>query len=44
MILTSDGQVLTNNHVVDQSTSIKVSIAGPVRHVHGPRGRCRPDG
>jgi S1-C subfamily serine protease len=28
MILTSDGQVLTNNHVVDQSTSIKVSIAG----------------
>jgi S1-C subfamily serine protease len=28
MILTSDGQVLTNNHVVDQSTSIKVTIAG----------------
>jgi S1-C subfamily serine protease len=28
MILTSDGQVLTNNHVVDQSSSIKVTIAG----------------
>ncbi len=28
MILTSDGQVLTNNHVVDQSTTIKVTIAG----------------
>jgi S1-C subfamily serine protease len=28
MILTSDGEVLTNNHVVEQSTSIKVTIAG----------------
>jgi S1-C subfamily serine protease len=27
-ILTSDGEVLTNNHVVEQSTSIKVTIAG----------------
>ncbi len=28
MILTSAGEVLTNNHVVDQSTSISVTIAG----------------
>ena len=28
MILTSDGQVLTNNHVVDNSSTIKVTIAG----------------
>lgn len=28
MILTSSGEVLTNNHVVDQSTSISVTIAG----------------
>jgi S1-C subfamily serine protease len=28
MILTSDGQVLTNHHVVDGSTSIRVTIAG----------------
>lgn len=28
MILTSTGEVLTNNHVVDQSTSISVTIAG----------------
>jgi S1-C subfamily serine protease len=28
MILTSDGEVLTNNHVVDGSTTIHVSIAG----------------
>ena len=28
MILTSNGEVLTNNHVVDQSTSISVTIAG----------------
>ena len=27
-ILTSDGEVLTNNHVVDGSTSIRVVIAG----------------
>src|ERR1700737_1467222 len=28
MILTSSGEVLTNNHVVDLSTSIEVTIAG----------------
>lgn len=28
MILTSTGEVLTNNHVVDQSTTISVTIAG----------------
>ncbi len=28
MILTSDGEVLTNNHVVDGSTTIHVTIAG----------------
>src|SRR5258708_24984946 len=28
MIITSSGEVLTNNHVVDQSISISVSIAG----------------
>jgi S1-C subfamily serine protease len=28
MILTPSGEVLTNNHVVDQSTSISVTIAG----------------
>jgi S1-C subfamily serine protease len=28
MILTSDGEVLTNNHVVDHSTTINVTIAG----------------
>jgi len=28
MILTSSGEVLTNNHVVDQATSIQVSIQG----------------
>jgi S1-C subfamily serine protease len=28
MILTSDGEILTNNHVVEQSTSISVTIAG----------------
>jgi S1-C subfamily serine protease len=28
MILTSDGQVLTNNHVVEGSTSIKVTVQG----------------
>lgn len=27
-ILTADGEVLTNNHVVDESTSIQVTIAG----------------
>jgi S1-C subfamily serine protease len=28
MIISSDGQILTNNHVVDGSTSIQVTIAG----------------
>jgi len=28
MILTSDGEILTNNHVVEQSTSIRVTIPG----------------
>src|SRR6202022_1606182 len=28
MIITSSGEVLTNNHVIDQSTSISVTIAG----------------
>ncbi len=28
MIITSDGEILTNNHVVDRSTSIQVTIAG----------------
>lgn len=28
MILTSNGEILTNNHVVEQSTSIKVTIPG----------------
>ena len=28
MILTSSGEILTNNHVVDQSTSIQVTVAG----------------
>jgi S1-C subfamily serine protease len=28
MILTSDGEILTNNHVVEQSTSISVTIPG----------------
>jgi S1-C subfamily serine protease len=27
-ILTSDGEILTNNHVVDRSTSIQVNLAG----------------
>ena len=27
-IITSDGEILTNNHVVDRSTSIQVTIAG----------------
>jgi S1-C subfamily serine protease len=28
MILTSDGEILTNNHVVDRSSSIQVTISG----------------
>src|SRR5450759_1196582 len=28
LILTSDGEILTNNHVVDRSTSIQVTISG----------------
>jgi S1-C subfamily serine protease len=28
MIITSDGEILTNNHVIDHSTSIQVTIAG----------------
>jgi S1-C subfamily serine protease len=33
-ILTSDGEVLTNNHVVDGSTSISVVIAGHTGNYH----------
>ncbi len=39
MIITSNGEILTNNHVVDRSTDIKVTIAGSsqpfIAHVIG---------
>ena len=37
MILSSSGLVLTNNHVIDGSTEVKVSLAGNTRQVYTAR-------
>ena len=43
MVLTSDGEVLTNNHVVDGATSITVTVLSTGQTYHGHRRRHRPD-
>ena len=43
MVLTSNGEILTNNHVVDGATSITVTVVSHRQDLHGDRRRHRPD-
>ena len=43
MVLTSDGEILTNNHVIDGATSISVTDVGNGKTYTRQRGRLRPD-
>ncbi len=42
IVLTPDGEILTNNHVVAGATSIKVTSIGTGGHVPGRSRRLRP--
>ena len=39
MVLTSSGEVLTNNHVISGATTIKVVVPKTGRHLHATRPR-----
>ena len=43
MVLTSNGEVLTNNHVIDGATSISVTDVGNGKTYQAQRRGLRPD-
>ncbi len=42
IVLTSNGEILTNNHVIDGATTISVTDVGQRQDLLGQRGRLRP--